>query len=227
MFAAVDQPTVFTSHCAAYSLPSVLTACASVFHEITWLNLQARGCVIACKCVFVRVCVCRAPSASKWTWDCAKKGEVRQLLAKSNCDPAGGNRCHYLPAWLLAPAPRWKKPVLEKTTQVEGHKGVNLFIFPFCKLGRAAFLLKCILVVIVLHTSLKNDFNAQPCCNFESQQNDLEIYHNFISTTWSRTADLYTSLNNFRITLKASISHLLPFISSSRFLTILFLLYRN
>lgn len=57
MFAAVDQPTVFTSHCAAHSLPSVLTACASVFHEITWLNLQARGCVIACKCVFVRVCV--------------------------------------------------------------------------------------------------------------------------------------------------------------------------
>lgn len=67
---------------------------------------------------------------------------MRQLLAKSNCDPAGGNRCHYLPAWLLAPAPRWKKPVLEKTTQVEGHKGVNLFIFPFCKLGRAAFLHK-------------------------------------------------------------------------------------
>lgn len=109
-----------------------------------------------CDCMQVRVC--RAPSASKWTWDCAKKGEVRQLLAKSNCDPAGGNRCHYLPAWLLAPAPRWKKPVLEKTTQVEGRKGVNLFIFPFCKLGLAAFLLKCILVVIVLHTSLKNSF---------------------------------------------------------------------
>lgn len=177
--------------------------------------------------VRVCACVCRAPSASKWTWDCAKKGEVRQLLAKSNCDPAGGNRCHYLPAWLLAPAPRWKKPVLEKTTQVEGHKGVNLFLFfHSVSLGGLHFFLSVFLWSLCFTQAWKN-FNAQPCCNFESQKNDLEIYHNFISTTWSRTADLYTSLNNFRITLKASISHLLPFISSSHFLTILFLLYWN
>lgn len=47
MFSAVDQPTVITRHSAAYTLPSVLSVCASVFHEIAWLNLQTCGSVIA------------------------------------------------------------------------------------------------------------------------------------------------------------------------------------
>lgn len=55
-FSAVDRPTAITSTSAAYTLPSVRSVCASVFHEIAWLNLQARGCV--CVRVFVSVCLC-------------------------------------------------------------------------------------------------------------------------------------------------------------------------
>lgn len=101
----------------------------------------------------------------------------------------------------VSTCPRWKKPVLEKTTQVEGHKGVNLFIFPFCKLGRAALLLKCILVVILLHTNLKNNL----------KMHSLAVILSLSRMIWKFTIILFPQLGaRLQIYMKKIFSSLKP-----------------
>lgn len=113
ILSVVHKPTVINRHDTAYPLPSVPSICAPVFHEIAWLNLQACGCEIVCVWLYL------VPNGRGTVLN-KKKGGGRKVLAHSDLEAAGTNRCHFLPCCLPASTctRRRNKPVLlEKTTR--------------------------------------------------------------------------------------------------------------